>query len=130
MQTTARADAYQFQLAEFGLFFTGLEVDVCQGVQFVHHNVDIVATDARGDYRDAFAFVCTGYGLEFAAFYLAFFVLEVGCDQCHASGVAYQDYFICQPFGLYVEVENGTVIIDNQFGRCKILFHITRLLFA
>ena len=38
--------AHHLELAELGLYFARLEVDVGQGVEFVHHDVDVVAPDA------------------------------------------------------------------------------------
>ena len=51
----------------------------------------------------------------------------MGGNQCHPSGVAYQDDFVCQPFGLYVKMKYRTVFIDDQFGRGEIVFSFDRV---
>lgn len=46
LEAAARADAHHLELAELGLHFARLEVYVGQGVELVHHDVDVVASDA------------------------------------------------------------------------------------
>ena len=38
-------DTHHRQCAVFGKFLTGLVIDVGKGVQFICHDVDVVATD-------------------------------------------------------------------------------------
>ena len=104
------------------------EVDVCQGIQLVHHDIDVVTSDTGGNHCDAFSLVSTGDGLELAAFHFTFLVFEMGGNQCYSSGVTYQDNLVCQPFGLYVKMKYRTVFIDNQFGRGEIFLHILEVL--
>ena len=40
LQAAAGADTYQLKATQMGLFFARLEIDVCQGIQFVHHDID------------------------------------------------------------------------------------------
>ena len=66
LQTAARADTYDGELAERGLVLPRIEVDIGEGIQFVNHDVYIVATDAGGKCRDTLAFIVAGDGVEFA----------------------------------------------------------------
>ncbi|KXT34493.1 hypothetical protein HMPREF2141_02320 [Bacteroides uniformis] len=128
LQAAAGADTYQLKATQTGLFFARLEIDVCQGIQFVHHDIDVVTSDTGGNHRNTFPLVSTGDSLELAAFHFTFLVLEMGGNQCHPSGVAYQDDFVCQPFGLYVKMKYRTVFIDDQFGRGEIFLHMLEAL--
>ena len=124
MQAAAGADAHQFQLAQFRFYFAGVEVDVGQRVQLVHHDVDVVAPYAGAHHRDALAPAGAGDGVELAALHLVLARVEVPGHKGHAPRVAHQDDFVGQPFGPDVEVEHGTIVVDDEFGRRKILFHI------
>lgn len=66
LETTASADAHEGELAKLGIVLACLEVDVCQGIQFVHHDVYVVASDTGGKHGDALAMVCSRDGAEFA----------------------------------------------------------------
>ena len=66
LETTTGADANEGELTERGIVLARLEVDVCQSIQFVYHDVDVVASDTGGKHGDALAMVCSGDGTEFA----------------------------------------------------------------
>ena len=42
----------------------------------------------------------------YAVSYTHLFVFEMRSYECYTSGVTYQNYFVCQPFGLYVKMED------------------------
>ena len=115
LQTAAGTDTHNFQLTEGIVFFTGLEIDVGQCVEFVHYDVYVVASDTGRGYRDAFALISTGHGTKLTAFHFAFFGVEMRGYESYTSGVAYQDDFICQVFWFHVEVKHRTIFIDDQF---------------
>jgi len=77
LQTATRTDTDQFQLTQLGLFLSRLEVDVSECVQFVHNNINVIATDTSGNNGDSFTFISTCNCLEFAALHFTFFILEM-----------------------------------------------------
>lgn len=115
LQAAAGTDAHDFQLSEGVVFFAGLEVDVGQRIDFIHHDVDVIAPDAGRGHHDAFAFVGTGDGTKLTAFHFTFAGVEVGGYEGHASGVTYQDNFVGQMLRFHVEMEYRTVFVDDQF---------------
>ena len=129
LQTAACADTYDFKLAEVVVLLTRLEIDISQCVKFVHYDVYIVASDTGRHYSDTLALITAGNSTEFTALNFAFFIFKMRSNEGYAARVAHKDYFVCQPFRLYMQVENGTVFVDNQFGRRKILFHKRRCFF-
>jgi len=87
------------------VFLACLVVDVGQGVEFVDHNVDVVASDAVALAGYALAFVCAGDGVELTAAYFVLNGIEVSCNGVDAGRVAYKNHLVGQEFGLQVEVE-------------------------
>jgi hypothetical protein len=66
VQGAGGADAEDVQGPVHGLHLTGGKVDVRQGVQFGHDNVDVVGADAMRQDGDALAHPLSGDGDEFA----------------------------------------------------------------
>ena len=66
MQATTSAYAHNLKLSQLFLFLTGVEVDIGKCIHLVHNDVDVVASDTGRYNCYAFAFVCTGDGMEFA----------------------------------------------------------------
>ena len=66
LEATTGADANEGELAELWVIFACLEIDVCQSIKFVYHDVDVVASDTGGKHGDALAMVCSSDGTEFA----------------------------------------------------------------
>ena len=54
-----------------------LEIDIRQGVELVHHDIDIVAADAGAKCRDALAFVQSGDRMELSVARLALLTVEM-----------------------------------------------------
>ena len=77
LQATTSADTHDGEGAVFILLSASVEVDVGKGIQFGHHNVDIVAADARGEHGDAFALISSCNAMELAAAHFAFLLREV-----------------------------------------------------
>ena len=46
-------------------YFAGGKVDVCQSVELVDYDVDVVRTYAMAEAHDRFPFICAAYGVEF-----------------------------------------------------------------
>jgi hypothetical protein len=95
-------------------FLTSLVVDVGEGIEFVDHDVDVVAADAVTLNGNALAFVRTRDGVELTAADLALFRVEVGCDGVYSGRIAYEDYTVGQLFWLQMEVETRAVVVDDQ----------------
>ena len=123
LEAAARADAYQLKSAQDVALLTCLEVDVGQGVQLVQYDVDVVASDAGADYSNAFVLVGAGDCMKLTALHVAFLLREVACHEVYPSGVAHEDDLVGQPFGAHVEVEYGTVFVDDKLGGSVILLH-------
>ena len=116
VQGAGSADAQDVQRLVLRLHFPGGEVYVGQGVQLRHDDVDVVRADAVGQHGDALAVVAAGYRNEFAGGVAEFHVLQVFGNHVHAAGVSHHDNIVCQFLRLDVDVENGTVGIDDEFG--------------
>ena len=97
------------------LFLTRLVVDIGKGIKFVDHDVDIVAADTMALHSDAFAFVCASDGVELTAAHLALFRIKVCSNGVNTCRIAHEDNLVCQLFRLQMEMEAGTVGINNQF---------------
>ena len=98
-----------------GLYLTGFEIYVCKGVQFRHHNIDIVRADAVGDGGDALAVALTCNGHEFTGLMTEFNVCEIFTNHVYAGRVSHHDHIVCQFFRLQVNMKYGTVSVDDEF---------------
>ena len=116
LQTATGAYAHQFQLAQRGAHGAGVEVDVGQGVEFVHHDVNVVAAYARRHHGDAFALVGACDGAKLAALHCAFAFAEVRGHKVYAAGVAHKNHLVGQLLGQHVQVKDAAVGVDDEFG--------------
>ena len=116
LKAATSADADNRECAMPGLVVTLLEVDVGERVKLVHHDVDVVATDARAEDRNAFALVGACDGVELAALNLAFLRLEVCGNGRYSPRVAHKDDAVGQLFGLDVKMKDAAIFIDDEFG--------------
>ena len=91
------------------------EIDVGQCVELIHHNVDVVASDACGEHGEALALIGSGDGVKLAIAYLTLLAIEMGGHEVYAARVAHEDDLVGQLFGQQVEVEYATIAIDNEF---------------
>ena len=114
LQTTASADAYHGQRAMLVALGASSVVDVCQCVELIDHDIDVITADAMALAGDALAFVGAGDGMELAAADFVFYGVEVGCYGVYASGVAHKNNLVSQEFGLQVKMETGTVVVDDK----------------
>ena len=69
LKTARSTYTYEGQLAEGVFLLACLKVDVCQSIQFVEDDVDIVRADTMADDRDALPLVGAGDGVELSAGY-------------------------------------------------------------
>ena len=88
-----------------GLFRAGIEVDVGKGVEFGHDDVDVVATDARGEDRDTLALIGARDAMELAAADLAFLFGEMGSHSAYSARIAHKDDAVGKLFGTQMQVE-------------------------
>ena len=93
----------------------GLEVDVGKGVEFGHHDVDVVGTDAVGESGDALAAAGAGDGVELAGLFVEFDAVEMLGDGAYAARVAHHYDDVGEVFGQDMEMEHGPVIVDDEF---------------
>ena len=67
LQTAAGADAHEGEGGVLGFLGAGGEVDVLQGIEFVDHDIDVVAADSGALHGDSLAFIGAGDGVELSA---------------------------------------------------------------
>ena len=67
LQTAAGTDTYHCERAVLGLLFTGVVVDICQRVELVGYDVNVVTPDTVALGGDALALIGTCNGVELAA---------------------------------------------------------------
>ena len=126
LQSAASADPHHLQLTEFLFLHACIKVDIGQCIHLIHHNVDVVTADTGRSHRNPFSLIGTCYRIELTAGDVTFLGLEMRSHQRYPSRVTHQNHLICQLFGSYMQVKNRTVRINNQFGRRKILFHMSK----
>ena len=112
LQASASADTHQFERMMLGTNLTGLEVDVLEGIELVHHNINIVGADAMAYGRDALALIGTCDGMEFAGRDFALPAVEVGGNQVNTSWVTTHDDLVGQLVGTNMQVETAAIRID------------------
>ena len=94
----------------------GDEIDVRQGVQLGHHDVDVVGADAMGQDGDTLAVPPSGDGDELAGGMPELDIFQQFGDHVDPAGVAHKDDVVGQFFRLQVNVEHGAVAVDDEFG--------------
>lgn len=103
-----------------GAFFItdlpGPEVYIGQGIQLMHHDVDVVGPDAGRQSRDPFIQIGPGAADEFPVPDLAFDVMEIARDLADPPGIASHDDRIGQLLRLKAEMVDTSVGVDEQFG--------------
>ena len=111
-----RAEPDQRELPFVGLLLPGGEIDVGQRIELRDRDVDVADADARREHRHAFAFVGAGHRFEFTVCDFALFRIEMFRHEGHAARIPDEDHRIGQLLRKQVQMENGTVVVDNQFG--------------
>ena len=114
LQSAACSHTDKGQRAVTGFLSTRLEIDVGQCVKLVHHDVDVVAPDARTQRSDALALVSAGDSMELAVADLAFLTVEMGSDKIDPARVADENNLVSQLLRLEMKMENAAVGVDNQ----------------
>ena len=124
LQTATRTDTDQFQIDAVGAFLPVWKSMLASASNLFITIINVIATDTSGN-NDSFTFIstCNCLNSRLSTSHSLF-------SKCEATmlpaGVTTRDCFICQPFRLYVNGNAETVFVNNKFGRCKILFHVTR----
>ena len=90
-----------------------LKVDICEGVEFVHDDIDIIGPDTGGEDGKAFGADETGMGYEFAVLAFEFDVIEILADFLDAAWVTDGNDGVGKFFGTKVEVIDGAPVIKN-----------------
>ena len=98
-----------------GLYLAGLEIDVRQGVKLGGDYVYVVAADAVGEGCDSLSMVPSGAEGEFAVASLRVNLLEKRFEHLHPVRVAEQHHGVGKFFGFDMEMENGSVAVNNKF---------------
>ena len=114
MERTGSADSENVQAAVDGFNLAGFEVDVGQGVQFRHHDVDIVRAYTVGQRGDALSIVFSGDGNKLARSVAAFDVGKIVGQHIHAAGISHHYDIVGQLFGLQMNMESGAVSVNNE----------------
>ena len=116
LQAAASADTHDGEGTMFILLSASLKVDVGKGIQFGHHNVNIVAADARREHGDTFTLISSCNAVELSAAHFTFLLREVRRNGRHSARVADQNHAASQLFGTQMEVERRAIFVDGQFG--------------
>jgi hypothetical protein len=82
-----------------------LVVDVCQCIELVDYDIDVVAANTVTLAGYALAFVGTSNGVELATADLVLDRVEVGSDSVNTGRIANEDNAVCQEFGLQMQME-------------------------
>ena len=77
MQSATGANAHELKGAMLVVFVASFEIDVGKSIELVHHDVDIVATDAGAQYGDAFALIGASDGVALTPLNITFFGFEM-----------------------------------------------------
>lgn len=105
MQTSACADAHDGECSVLRFLCAGVEVDVGKSVEFCQDDVDVVASNARGENCDSLALIGAGDAVELAAANLAFFLGKVFSYGVDSARITYKDDAVSELFGTQMEVE-------------------------
>ena len=115
MQGAGGADAEDLEGPVLRLDLTGEEVHVRQGVELGHDDIDVVGADTVGEGRQALAVVAAGHRNELTGGMAEFDVAQVFRNHIDTAGVSDHDNGVSQLFRLDMEMEHGTVRVDDQF---------------
>ena len=90
-----------------------MQVDIDQSIQFIHHDVDVICPDPRGDNRQAVSLVISGDGTELPVAFPDVYFLEKWGKHLYSGRVTHEDHLFCQIFGMKVEVKDTPVIVRD-----------------
>ena len=105
LQCAGSAYAHHCEAAQFVANFTGGEVHVCKGIEFVDHYIDVVRADSVAEAHDGFSTVGATDGVEFTGRNLECSGIEEFGYHVHTGRVADQDNTVGKLFRQQVEVE-------------------------
>ena len=92
---------------------TSLEIHILQCVEFCHHNVDVVRTNAMAQGRDALALVRSCDGMELTARHLTFFRVEKRCNHIDTAWIATHDDLVGKLFWTKMQMKHTSISIDD-----------------
>ena len=115
LQSATSTDAYEGELPQLVLLSACFEVDICQRIQLIEYDIDVITTNARAHNRDAFAVIGSCNCSELTAFHFTFYVLKVGSYECYAPRIAHENHLVCKVFWFQMQMKDTSVLIDNQF---------------
>ena len=98
-----------------GLDLAGLEIDVGEGVELGHHDVDVVGADARREHREPLSAAAAGHPHELPRGASGLDLVEQGDEHLHAAGIADEYHVVGKLVGTDVDVEYRTVAVDDKF---------------
>jgi hypothetical protein len=98
-----------------GLVLTLLEIDVSEGIQLVHYDIEVVATDAVTEASDAFSLICACNGMKLTTLYVTFFRFKMRGNRIDSAWVSYKNDTVCKLFRPDVKMENAAIFVDDEF---------------
>ena len=96
-----------------GFFLTSSKVDIDKRIEFGNDDVDIVATDAVRDAREAFATIGASDGVELATRDVALDCVEMRGYEVDAFRVATKEDCGGYLVGTDVKMEDRAVVVDD-----------------
>ena len=138
LQTSTSTDTDKRKCPMLGLVLTLLEIDVGEGIQLVHHNVEVVATDTMTEASDAFPPVCACNGMKLTTLYVTFFRIEMRSNCVNPARVSNKNDTVSKLFRPDVKMENAAIFVDDELrgfvllhgGWCYLLSSVRRISFS
>ena len=75
-----------YLMSSFCIYFFGVQVDIDQSIQFIHHDVDVIRTNSGRDNRQAVSLVISGDGTELPVAFLDVYFLEIRGNHFYWKG--------------------------------------------
>ena len=104
LERTTGADADKVQTAMGFFGHSRLQVDIGEGVEFVHHDINVVGTHARREHSDTFAVEIAGTGDEFTVLTFHLNLVEKRGNHFDTTRVANHDDVIGQLIGMQIQM--------------------------
>ena len=115
LDRTAGADTDYGERTVFRFYFPCGEIDICQSIEFCHHNIDIVAAYSMRKGRNPLPMIKTGGKGKLTGLSLNLNRVEQGLEHFYPVGVAENYYIVGEVLRTHVNVECRAVGIDDKF---------------
>ena len=115
LQAATSTDAYHLQLTKYRMLGASIKVYICQSIQFINHNIDIIAPNASREHCDSLSFITSRHRVKLTTGHFTLHRIEMCRHSIHTSWITYKDYLTSQLIGTKMQVEHRAIIIDDKF---------------